>query len=296
MEQLQTSVAFGFKWKKRETYDSNAFKDFATKWYLKKYGFSSMDEWASRFSDHQRVLDIGCGSGFSSSLWLESIGWKGSASWVGIEISDAIDVAHERLDGIPNTHFVQADALKLPFQDNSFDAIYSEGVFHHTPSTKVALIEAARVLEPDGEIYFYIYRRKSPVREYTDDFVRGKLSHLTDEDAWDALRSLTMLGKVLSEAKVSVTLPESVPLLGIEKGTYDVQRLVYYHFAKLFWNGDLTYEENVHVNFDWYRPKYAHRHTAEEVREWCHESALAITRFFEDESGHTVVARKESAA
>lgn len=295
-EQLQTSAAFEFKWKKRETYDSQAFREFAAKWYLQKYGFASMDEWASRFSNNKRVLDIGCGSGFSSSLWLESREWKGSAWWIGVDISGAIDVACERLDGIPNTHFVQADALRLPFRDNSFDTIFSEGVFHHTPSTRTALSEAARVLEPGGVIYFYVYRRKSPIREYTDDFIRNKLTHLTDEDAWDAMRSLTMLGKVLSEAKVRITIPENIPLLGIKAGTYDVQRLIYYHFAKLFWNGDLAYEENVHVNFDWYRPKYAHRHTAEEVRGWCRESALAISHFFEDESGHAVVARKETAA
>lgn len=294
--QMQTSDAFGFKWKKRETYDSRAFKDFAAKWYLEKYGFASLDEWASGFSKRRGVLDIGCGSGFSSSLWLESREWNGGAPWVGVDISEAVDVARERLKAIPNTHFVQADALKLPFRDDSFDTIFSEGVFHHTPSTCSALFEAARVLEPGGVIYFYVYRRKAPVREFTDDYIRGRLSHLTDEDAWEAMRSLTMLGKVLSEAKVSVTIPESIPLLEIKAGSYDVQRLVYYHFAKLFWNGDLTYEENVHVNFDWYRPVYAHRQTAEEVREWCRESALAISRFFEDESGHAVVARKESAS
>lgn len=293
-EQLQTSDSFGFKWKKLDTYDTKEFKDFAAKWYLKKYGFVSLDEWAASFSNKKRILDIGCGSGFSSSLILESRGWRGSASWVGVDISEAIDVARDRLARIQNTDFIQSDALKLPFRNGSFDVIFSEGVFHHTPSTKLAIFEAARVLEPDGEIYFYVYRRKAPVREFTDDFVREKLSQLSDEDAWDAMRSLTMLGKVLSEAEVNISIPDDIPLLGIKAGTYDVQRLIYFHFAKLFWNKDLAFEENVHVNFDWYRPKYAHRHTAEEVREWCHDSALVITRFFEDESGHTIIARKAS--
>jgi hypothetical protein len=71
-----------------------------------------------------------------------------------------------------------------------------------------------------------------------------------------------------------------------------VQRLIYWNFAKLYWNPNWSFEENVHVNFDWYRPRYSHRQTADEVREWCAEAALAITRFHEQESGFTVRATK----
>jgi hypothetical protein len=49
----------------------------------------------------------------------------------------------------------------------------------------------------------------------------------------------------------------------------------------------------VHVNFDWYRPVYAHRQTAAEVRAWCDEARIRITRFNEQESGFTVVGRKQ---
>jgi hypothetical protein len=48
----------------------------------------------------------------------------------------------------------------------------------------------------------------------------------------------------------------------------------------------------VHVNFDWFRPTYAHRQTAADVRAWCEEGALEVTRFNEQESGYTVIARK----
>ena len=45
--QIQTSVSFGFKWKKRDTYDSPASKAHACQWYLTKYGFGSMREWVT---------------------------------------------------------------------------------------------------------------------------------------------------------------------------------------------------------------------------------------------------------
>lgn len=212
--------------------------------------------------------------------------------WVGVDISEAIDVALERLSHISNTHFLQADALQLPFQNDSFDTIFSEGVFHHTPSTRLALMSAVRVLAPGGEIQFYVYRRKGAVREFADDYIREQIGSLNDKDAWDAMRSLTQLGQALAKLQVEVTIPNDVPLLGIKAGKSDIQRLIYYNFAKLFWNDELSFEENVHVNFDWYRPRYAHRQTVDEVIAWCSEAGLSILRCHEDESGIAVRAYK----
>lgn len=290
--QVQTSDAFGFKWKKRETYDSVAAKQAAADWYLEKYGYASLDEWAAYFDSRESVIDIGSGSGFSSSLWLESPSWKGHAMWVGVDISQAIDVARERLGSIANTHFVQGDALQLPFRDGAFDTIFSEGVLHHTPSTRDALLSAARVLASGGDANFYVYKKKAPLREFTDDYIRAAIADLSDQEAWDALRSLTDLGRVLAEAKATVELKSDVPLLGIKAGRHDVQRLIYWNFAKLFWNENLAFEENVHINFDWYRPRYAHRQTEEQVREWCEEARLDIRHLHDSEAGYTVRAVK----
>jgi arsenite methyltransferase len=290
--QLQTSDAFGFKWKKRDTYDSPAVKASSIAWLAGKYGFASLADWASYYDSRRRILDVGCGSGFSSSLWLDSAYWSGTAMWVGADISLAVDVAQERLGHIRNTQFVQADALRLPFADGSFDTIFSEGVLHHTPSTRAALLSAARLLEPAGEFHFYVYRRKGPVREFTDDYIRETIAPLSDEEAWDAMRSLTRLGQALAELHAKITLAEDIPFLGIKAGEHNIQRLIYWNFAKVFWNEAWSFEENVHVNFDWYRPGYAHRQTAEEVYSWCAEAGLAITWFHEEDSGFSVRATK----
>jgi hypothetical protein len=60
----------------------------------------------------------------------------------------------------------------------------------------------------------------------------------------------------------------------------------------MFWNESLSFEENNHVNFDWYHPRYAHRQTEEDVRRWCAEANLSITHFDVEESGFTVRAIK----
>lgn len=293
--QVQTQDTFAFKWQRRDTYAwllGTSDESPQTAWLLEKYGFESTDEWARRYSAADRVLDLGCGAGSASWPWLRSPAWTGHAMWVGVDISDSIDVAAELLGEFANTHFVQADALGLPFPAGTFDVVLSEGVLHHTPSTRTAIAAAARALRQGGELYFYVYRRKGPIREFTDDYVRGAIADLSNEDAWEAMRSLTVLARKLSDLDVTVELEEDIPLLGIKAGKEDVQRLVYWNFAKLYWNDAATFEENVHANFDWYRPRYAHRQSAEEVHAWCDEAGLRITRFHEQPSGFTVIAAK----
>ncbi|HXN92755.1 MAG TPA: class I SAM-dependent methyltransferase [Candidatus Sulfotelmatobacter sp.] len=293
--QLQTMHSFGYKWRNESSYawarqggDGGAY----AAWLSEKYGFDSAAAWCRHFAG-KRFLDLGCGAGMASYFWLTSSHWEPKGPWVGVDISEAVDVAREQLGRVPNTHFVQADALNLPFSSGTFDAILSEGVLHHTPSTRMAIESAARVLAGGGELHFYVYRRKAPAREYMDDHVRERLRDLSDDEAWDAMRSLTLLARNLARLKAEVTVEEDVPLLGIKAGTQDVQRLIYWNFAKLYWNEAFDFEENVHVNFDWYRPVYAHRQSAEEVQAWCRDAGLEIVRMHEQESGYTVRAVKK---
>jgi SAM-dependent methyltransferase len=290
--QRQTESSFGYKWTKRDSFGSEGMQAELHRWLIERYGFGEADDMRAYFASRRRTLDAGCGAGFATSAWMTD-GWDdGGAEWVGVDISAAIDVARERLGSFGGTHFVQADVLQLPFRPESFDTIISEGVLHHTPSTERALKALVPLLAPGGELMFYVYRRKAPIREFTDDYVRERLAGLSPEQAWDALRPLTRLGQALAELEVEVEVPEDVPLLGIAAGRYDVQRLVYWHVAKLFWNAGMTFEENNHLNFDWYAPRYAHRHTEEEVRGWCADEGLEITRFDVHEAGFTVRATK----
>ena len=286
--QQQTADSFGFKWTKRDSFGSEGMARELHGWLLKRYGFGSGDEMRRFFGSHRRVLDAGCGAGFAASAWL-SQEWnaESGSEWVGLDISEAIDVARERLGVFPSTHFVQADLVHPPFRAESFDVVFSEGVLHHTPSTEEAFRALVSLLAPGGELMVYVYRRKAPIREFTDDYVRARLAELPADEAWEALRPLTRLGQALAELETEIEVPEDVPLLGIEAGRYDVQRLLYWHVAKLFWNADMTFEENNHLNFDWYAPRYAHRHTEDEVRSWYESAGLELTRLDVDDAGFT---------
>jgi len=62
---------------------------------------------------------------------------------------------------------------------------------------------------------------------------------------------------------------------------------------KCFWDESDNLERSVGVNFDWYSPKFAFRHTSQEVKNWFKQTKLKITSFKEIESGISVTGLKK---
>ena len=88
-------------------------------------------------------------------------------------------------------------------------------------------------------------------------------------------------------AHADVTVPD-VPVLGIEGGTYDVQRFVYHFFAKLFWSEEIGEEGSAAINYDWYHPQDCTRHTVDEVHGWYAAAGLDVVHSHLDPYGITV--------
>jgi arsenite methyltransferase len=287
--QQQTSESFGYKWGQRRAFDSDSTREWARSWLLTRYGFASAVEMRSHLARAGRVLDAGCGSGYSAVLWLEP-GWSTGtgAEWFGVDVSEAVDVARETLRGVEGTHFIQADILQLPFRDETFGAGLSEGVLHHTPSTERAFASVAGTVQVGGELLVYVYRKKGPIREFSDDFIRDLISPLPPAEALEQVQPLTELARALAATNATVVVPQDVPYLGIEAGEYPLQRFVYWHLLKAFWNDAFSFDGNNLVNFDWYHPRYAHRHTEHELRTWCERYGVDVSRFEAQESGFTL--------
>jgi SAM-dependent methyltransferase len=257
-------------------------------WLLTRYGDTT---WLSEHGTMPLVLDAGCGGAMSA---IELFGPKlASLRYVGIDVSAAIEVAANRFAerGLPGA-FLQADVMDLPLGPASVDVIFSEGVLHHTDSTEGALKALAPLLKPGGRFLFYVYRRKGPIREFTDDYIREKLQGMQPEEAWEQLKPLTRFGQMLGDLDLEIEIPEAIELLEIPAGKINLQRFFYWHVAKAFYRPDYTIDEMNHINFDWYAPKNAHRQSPEEVRRWCAEAGLVIERESIEQAGITVVARQ----
>lgn len=291
--QAQTRETFGFKWQKRDTFESTASLTRMHAWLVERYGDIAAAPWLSEHGGSPLLVDAGCGAGMSG---LELFGPViPRLRYLGVDVSPAVDVARKRFAerGLQGA-FLQADISALPLSERSVDLIFSEGVLHHTNSTEGALKSLARLLKPGGRFMFYVYRKKGPLREFTDDYIRAKLRDLPPEAAWKALEPLTRLGIALGELKAEIEIPEGIDLLQIPAGRIDVQRLFYWHVAKMFYRPDMTLDEMNHINFDWYAPANAHRQSVEEVRGWCADVGLEIEREIVEDAGITVIARRSA--
>ena len=254
-------------------------------WIVGRNGWQDANGMRAFLKGKRRVLDGGCGNGRVTALLRAHSSPEKTEIW-GIDLT-ASDVAAANLEGATNVHFRKANLLDDLTSLGQFDFIYCQEVLHHTDDPARSFSNLCQILAPGGEIAIYVYKLKAPVREYTDDYVRSQISHLPYEEAMRHCAQITQLGKALSELQAKVVVP-AVEVLGIEAGEYDVQRLVYHAFAKCFWNPELSVEANDVINYDWYHPQTATRHTLEEVRVWFDRAGLKINHEHVDPYGITV--------
>jgi SAM-dependent methyltransferase len=260
-------------------------------WLLPRYGWPDRSAYQAYLSPFRTMLDAGCGLG-RETLRMAKANRQGLV--VGLELSECVDEAarHAKKQGVENAFYVQADLMVPPLKPGVFDFVFSEGVLHHTPDTHQAFKALTPLLGNGGEIAFYVYRKKTPMREFADDDIRKRIQDLPPEEAWSLMEPLTRLGKALADLKVEITIPEDIAVLGFKAGRYDLQRLIHYSVFKCFWNDRMTFDENVLVNYDWYHPRYAWRHTIEEVMAWIEEAGLNVAHQLIDEPGITMRAKR----
>jgi len=99
------------------------------------------------------VLDIGCGAGVDTLIAAVMVGTSGRAAGVDL-VPEMVGRARENLAaaGLGNVTFDEASGEKLPFADDTFDAVISNGVFNLLPDKRQALKEVHRVLKPGGRM------------------------------------------------------------------------------------------------------------------------------------------------
>ena len=104
----------------------------------------------------KKGLDAGCGGG----RYTVALTKLGAREVTGIDYGKVnIKDAKRRVKavGIKNVHFRHADVLNIPYKDNRFDFVFSNGVLHHTTDPFLGLEELQRVLKPGGHIWIFLY-------------------------------------------------------------------------------------------------------------------------------------------
>ncbi len=140
----RTIESFGEEWNR-----FSAFSDAE----LKKAGDQYFDiVTPDMLPAHSVALDIGCGMG----RWSKYISPR-------VAFVEAIDPGPAVLAAVPflhpcrNVRVTQAGYGDIPFENESFDFVFSLGVVHHVPDTSGAIKEAASKVKRGGWLLLYIY-------------------------------------------------------------------------------------------------------------------------------------------
>lgn len=134
-------------------------------WYLEaeRYRYGTYGPWmpsVMEFSKHRgkKVLEVGGGMGTDHAQFA-----KHGALTTDLDLS-AGHLEHAkrnfRLRGLKG-EFVHGDGEALPFPNNTFDVVYSNGVIHHTPDTLGVVRDMLRVLKPGGKAIIMVYAENS---------------------------------------------------------------------------------------------------------------------------------------
>lgn len=109
----------------------------------------------SGFTSDMHILDVGCGVGGSTRRLSHQIGCCVTGVDLSNEYIDAAQRLTQLFDMQERVKFHAASALDLPFEDNSFDGVWSIQMGMNVEDKLSWLKELRRVVKPQGRVVLY---------------------------------------------------------------------------------------------------------------------------------------------
>jgi arsenite methyltransferase len=136
------------------------------------------------------ALDVGSGPGNVTASLARAAGPEGLA--LGVDISEPMLARAVRAEAGPQVGFLRADAQRLPFRDQTFDAVLSIAMLQLIPKPSAALAEMARVLRPGARMAVMVptARRAGALTRLLPD---GGAHFFTEDEIGDTLEDLGLV-------------------------------------------------------------------------------------------------------
>ncbi len=141
--------------RKEFSYVNCAARNFCQKYYEFRY-FKKYLRNHNIDLNKKTILDVGCGSGYSSALIMEE--FKPTELFAFDALPQEVELARQR--GVTSNLFV-GNVVDILLPSNKFDAVFAFDVLHHVPEWMVALKEINRVLKRGGSLLLHEPRKKA---------------------------------------------------------------------------------------------------------------------------------------
>jgi SAM-dependent methyltransferase len=197
----------------------------------------------------RRVLDIGCG-GYAAEAEALRLNLP-NAEVFAVDLNLHLLRNGHKFSPKHSLHVVIASLFHLPFEKQSFDLVFSQGVLHHTYSTREALFSIASYNSKNGFLFIWLYAIEDHQVAKGFKGLRERLRYY-----------LLMVGlrPVLSVAPkfIRVGIVNLIALYGYLRHRYSRGP------KRAGWK----FKNAVHATYDYITPRYAHVHAFNEVIEW----------------------------
>jgi arsenite methyltransferase len=141
-----------------------------------------------RIAPDEKVLVVGCGNGQTSVYLVRQYGCRVTGVDISEEMVDLSSRRSLRKGMADKAIFQVADAQKLPFGDDEFDAVIGESVNIFVPDKLVAMQEYCRVVKPGRRVGINeITWLKTPTPRITDYFLKSMGARPLDASGWQGL-------------------------------------------------------------------------------------------------------------
>ncbi|MCP3924048.1 MAG: class I SAM-dependent methyltransferase [Desulfobacterales bacterium] len=179
----------------------------------------------------KKAIDAGCGGG-RYSVALRKLGL---GDVTGMDMSDTgLANARKRIEehNIDGVNFKKGNVLDIPFEDETFDFVWSSGVLHHTTDMQKGVNELLRVMKTGGCGYFYLIENPGGIFWDTIDLLRILLKNVSFEFAQTIYKMAGVssydIFYILDHVQVPINIystPEEVEQLLKNAGAKSIRRL-----------------------------------------------------------------------
>jgi uncharacterized protein YbaR (Trm112 family)/ubiquinone/menaquinone biosynthesis C-methylase UbiE len=204
--------------------------------------------------EFKTVLNVGVGLGQETVAVQRALG---NTEIIGADLNFSLLNSGQLHRTTPRYHLVIASLFHLPFRRSSFDVVYSQGVLHHTYSTRAAFDCVADFVRPEGHLFIWVYALDS---------------HLIPE----GFKGVVLRAKRFVETILRPVVSRSPKL--VRDAVFATLTAVLHLFIKttVLHKEHWKLPNTNHGLRDWLSPRYAHRHSYNQVLEWFEQRSFTI--------------------